>query len=44
MNLPPKYIFTFVVFLIAFFGYNAWLIQRDAKMFDAYYGKYEQVK
>ena len=38
MNIPPKYIATGVVFFIAFFGYNAFLAQRDQKMFDAYYG------
>jgi hypothetical protein len=45
MNLSPKYIVTGVVFLIAFFGYNAFLIQRDQKLFDAYYGpSQEQLK
>jgi len=39
MNLSPKYILTFFVFLVAFFGYNVWLVQRDNQMFDAYYGK-----
>ena len=38
MNIPPRYILTGVVFLVAFFGYNAFLIQRDNKLFDAYYG------
>ena len=38
MNIPPRYILTGVVFLIGFFGYNAFLIQRDSKLFDAYYG------
>ena len=38
MNLSPKYILVGVVFFIAFFGYNAFLIQRDNKLFDAYYG------
>jgi len=42
MNIPPKYIFTGVVFFIAFFGYNAFLIQRDTKLFDAYYGHSHQ--
>jgi hypothetical protein len=37
MNLSPKYVFVGVVFLIVFFGYNAFLIQRDQKLFDAYY-------
>jgi hypothetical protein len=33
------------VFLIAFFGYNAFLAQRDQKLFDAYYGtNQEQLK
>jgi len=36
MNLSPKYIVTGVVFLIAFFGYNAFLIQRDQKLFESY--------
>ena len=45
MNLSPKYVFVGVVFLIAFFGYNAFLIQRDQKLFDAYYGTtQEQLK
>lgn len=39
MNLSPKYILIGTVFLISFFGYNAFLIQRDNKLFDAYYGK-----
>ena len=42
MNLSPKYIFVGIVFLVAFFGYNAFLIQRDTKLFDAYYGKTQQ--
>ena len=37
MNLSPKYIFVGIVFLIAFFGYNAFLIQRDQKLFESYY-------
>ena len=37
MSIPPRYILTGVVFLIAFFGYNAFLIQRDQKLYDAYY-------
>ena len=45
MNIPPRYILTGVVFFIAFFGYNAFLAQRDQKMFDAYYGSsQEQLK
>lgn len=45
MTFPPKYIAAFVFVMVAFFGYNAWLIQRDTKMFDAYYGqRYEQLK
>jgi hypothetical protein len=45
MTFSPKYIATFVCIMIAFVAYNAWLIQRDNKMFDAYYGKgYEQLK
>jgi hypothetical protein len=39
MNIPPRYILAGVLAFAAFFGYNAWLIQRDNKMFDAYYGK-----
>ena len=44
MNIPPRYIFTGVLFLIAFFGYNAFLIQRDQKLFDAYYDKTQQLE
>ena len=45
MNIPIRYVLTGVVFLIAFFGYNAFLIQRDTKLFDAYYGpSQEQLK
>jgi len=45
MSIPPRYIFTGVVFLIAFFGYNAFLVQRDQKLYDAYYGTtQEQLK
>lgn len=36
-NISPKYIALFVVFIAAFFGYNAFLAVRDQKMFDAYY-------
>lgn len=39
MNLSPKYISFFVLLIFAFFGYHAFLVQRDNKMFDAYYGK-----
>jgi len=42
MNIPSKYIATGVVFFIAFFGYNAFLAQRDQKLFDAYYGHTHQ--
>ena len=37
MNIPPRYIATALVFFIAFFAYNAFLAQRDQKMYDAYY-------
>jgi hypothetical protein len=37
MSLSPKYILTFTLLVVSFFGYNFWLIQRDDKMFDAYY-------
>jgi len=44
MNFPPKYIASFAVIMIVFFGYNAWLIQRDSKMFDAYEQSIQRVK
>ena len=34
-----KYIITFVLMFAAVLGWNAFLIVRDNKMFDAYYGK-----
>jgi|GWRWMinimDraft_13_1066021.scaffolds.fasta_scaffold04376_7 hypothetical protein len=39
MNISPKYIVTGVVFFTAFFAYNAFLIQRDQRLYDAYYCK-----
>jgi hypothetical protein len=36
INLPAKYIFAFTTLISLFFGYNAWLIQRDFEMFNAY--------
>jgi hypothetical protein len=45
MNIPTRYMVTAAVFFAAFFAYNAFLIQRDSKMFDAYYGpSQEQLK
>ena len=45
MKIPTRYIFTGVVFFIAFCVYNAFLVQRDSKLFDAYYGtSQEQLK
>lgn len=35
-NLPPKYIAAFVIAFAAMIGWNAFLIQRDNKMFDSY--------
>ena len=37
MNMSPKSIILIVLFVAAFFGYNAFLAVRDQKMFDAYY-------
>jgi hypothetical protein len=42
MNLSPKYILVFFLFIVSFFGYNAWLIQRDNKLFDAYKNRQQQ--
>lgn len=39
MNLPARYVVSFSLLIAAFFGYNAWLIQRDNQLFDAYYHK-----
>jgi hypothetical protein len=45
MNIPTRYILTAAVFFAAFFAYNAFLIQRDQKLFDVYYGpSQEQLK
>ena len=42
MKIPARYIATGVAFFIALFAYNAFLIQRDNKLFDAYYGHSHQ--
>lgn len=36
---PFKYIAATVIFFVAFAGYNVFLVARDNKLFDAYYGK-----
>jgi len=43
MNLSPKYIAAFVIAFAAMIGWNAFLIQRDNKLFDAVYNQKEQV-
>lgn len=35
--MSPKYIAAFVLAVFAMFGWNAFLVIRDNKMFDAYY-------
>ena len=35
--MSKKYIITFALGFIAMIGWNVFLIQRDQKMFDAYY-------
>ena len=37
--MKGKYIAYGIVALVAIIGYNAFLVQRDQKMYDAYYGK-----
>jgi len=37
--MKPKYIGYAVLVAVFMIGYNAFLVQRDQKMFDAYYGK-----
>ena len=37
MNLSPKYIATFILLAFAMLGWNVFLINRDDKMFKAYY-------
>ena len=36
MNLPTRYVVAFTLLVAAMFGWNAFLIVRDAKMFKAY--------
>ena len=36
--MSPKYIATFTLLFAAMMGWQAFLIVRDNKMFDAYYG------
>jgi hypothetical protein len=43
MNMSPKYIIAFVIAVVSMFGWNAFLVTRDNKMFDAYYTKKAQV-
>ena len=42
MNLPTRYIVAFTLLIIAMFGWNAFLIVRDNKMFEAYESKKQQ--
>jgi len=45
--MPARYVAAFTLGLIAIFGWNAFLIQRDDRMFKAYYhqkAKVEQQK
>lgn len=44
MNLSPKYIAAFTLGLFVILGWNAFLIQRDAKLFDAYYQQKAQIE
>ena len=37
--MKGKYIAYAVLVVTAMIGYNAFLVQRDQKMYDAYYGK-----
>lgn len=36
MNLPARYVVAFVLLIGAMFGWNAFLIVRDNKMFEGY--------
>lgn len=44
MNLPPRYIAAFTLLVFGMFGWNAFLIVRDNKMFDAYEQKQRQAQ
>jgi hypothetical protein len=43
MNLSPKYIITFSLLIIAMAAWQVFLIHRDAKMFDAYKNRQQQI-
>lgn len=43
MNLPPRYVAAFTLLVIAMFGWNAFLIVRDNKMFEGYKQRQAQV-
>lgn len=43
MNLPARYVATFTLLVIAMFGWNAFLIVRDNKMFEGYKQRQAQV-
>ncbi len=43
MNLPARYVAAFTLLVIAMFGWNAFLIVRDNKMFEGYKQRQAQV-
>ena len=43
-SLPPKYIAAFVIAFAAMIGWNAFLVVRDNKLFDAYYQQKAQIE
>lgn len=44
MNLPARYVAAFTLLFFGMLGWNAFLIVRDNKMFDAYYQQQRQAQ
>jgi hypothetical protein len=43
MVMPERYIIAFILLILTMLGWNVFLIQRDAKLFDSYANQKEKV-